>query len=207
MFNADPHPGNYLFSDGGVVTFLDYGCVQPIPAANHELAHAVHRAALARDEAGFREAGKKLLGTKPGPLEALVLRYLRRCFEPLFVSPFRMTREYAASLVSDFKDMSSAAFKMDAQHTFPMPTEILFMNRLQFGFYFAPPAMAPRAASQQRARGELDGTFFVDTAERPSGPVRKKWSAPTTPGVVEFVFNAADVRGGYDATRRSLTVE
>lgn len=58
MFNADPHPGNYLFSDGGVVTFLDYGCVQPIPAANHELAHAVHRAALARDEAGFREAGK-----------------------------------------------------------------------------------------------------------------------------------------------------
>ena len=134
-FNADPHPGNYLFSDGGVVTFLDYGCVQPIPAANHELAHAVHRAALARDEAGFREAGKKLLGTKPGPLEALVLRYLRRCFEPLFVSPFRMTREYAASLVSDFKDMSSAAFKMDAQHTFPMPTEILFMNRLQFGFY------------------------------------------------------------------------
>lgn len=135
MFNADPHPGNYLFSDGGVVTFLDYGCVQPIPAANHELAHAVHRAALARDEAGFREAGKKLLGTKPGPLESLVLRYLRRCFEPLFVSPFRMTREYAASLVSDFKDMSSAAFKMDAQHTFPMPTEILFMNRLQFGFY------------------------------------------------------------------------
>lgn len=80
-------------------------------------------------------------------------------------------------------------------------------ERLQFGFYFAPPAMAPRAATQQRARGELDGTFFVDTAERPSGPVRKKWSAPTTPGVVEFVFNAADVRGGYDATRRSLTVE
>lgn len=135
MFNADPHPGNYLFSDGGVVTFLDYGCVQPIPPAHHELAHAVHRAAVTRDESAFREAGKRLLGTKPGPLEALILRYLRRCFEPLFVSPFRMTREYAASLVSDFKDMSTAAFQMDTQYIFPMPTEILFMNRLQFGFY------------------------------------------------------------------------
>jgi predicted unusual protein kinase regulating ubiquinone biosynthesis (AarF/ABC1/UbiB family) len=37
MFNADPHPGNYLFSEGGVVTFLDYGCVQPIPADQHQL--------------------------------------------------------------------------------------------------------------------------------------------------------------------------
>jgi hypothetical protein len=135
MFNADPHPGNYLFSEGGVVTFLDYGCVQPIPADQQPLAFAVHRSAIARDEQAFREAGKKLLSTRPGPLEVLVLRYLRRCFEPLFVSPFRMTRDYARSLVEDFKEMSTAALKMDAVHAFPMPTEILFMNRLQFGFY------------------------------------------------------------------------
>ena len=135
MFNADPHPGNYLFSEGGIVTFLDYGCVQPIPADQQPLAFAVHRSAIARDEQAFREAGKKLLSTRPGPLEVLVLRYLRRCFEPLFVSPFRMTRDYARSLVEDFKEMSTAALKMDAVHAFPMPTEILFMNRLQFGFY------------------------------------------------------------------------
>ncbi len=29
QFNADPHPGNYIFHEGGAVTFLDYGCVQP----------------------------------------------------------------------------------------------------------------------------------------------------------------------------------
>ncbi|MBL9041015.1 MAG: AarF/ABC1/UbiB kinase family protein [Myxococcales bacterium] len=135
MFNADPHPGNYLFSGGGVVTFLDYGCVQPIPPEQHQWAFAVHRAAIARDEHAFREAGKQLLSTRPGPLEELVLRYLRRCFEPLFVAPFRMTRDYARSLVEDFKEMSTAALKMDAAHAFAMPTEILFMNRLQFGFY------------------------------------------------------------------------
>lgn len=135
MFNADPHPGNYLFSEGGVVTFLDYGCVQAIPPGQHEWAVLVHKTAIARDEQGFREAGKKLLSTKPGPLEELVLRYLRRCFEPLFVPKFRMTRQYAASLVDDFKDMTQQALKMDTAHTFAMPTEILFMNRLQFGFY------------------------------------------------------------------------
>jgi predicted unusual protein kinase regulating ubiquinone biosynthesis (AarF/ABC1/UbiB family) len=27
-FNADPHPGNYLFHDDGRVTFLDFGCVK-----------------------------------------------------------------------------------------------------------------------------------------------------------------------------------
>ncbi|HMY57789.1 MAG TPA: AarF/UbiB family protein, partial [Pseudomonadota bacterium] len=135
MFNADPHPGNYLFADGGVVTFLDYGCVQAIPPDQHEWAVAVHKTAIARDEQGFAEAGKKLLGTKPGPLEAIVLRYLRRCFEPLFVPRFRMTRQYAASLVDDFKDMTQQALKMEAVYTFAMPTEVLFMNRLQFGFY------------------------------------------------------------------------
>ena len=28
IFNADPHPGNYLFHDDGSVTFLDFGCVK-----------------------------------------------------------------------------------------------------------------------------------------------------------------------------------
>jgi predicted unusual protein kinase regulating ubiquinone biosynthesis (AarF/ABC1/UbiB family) len=28
LFNADPHPGNYLFHADGTVTFLDFGCVK-----------------------------------------------------------------------------------------------------------------------------------------------------------------------------------
>ncbi len=38
-FNADPHPGNYLFRDGSVV-FLDFGCVQTIPLAQHQASRA-----------------------------------------------------------------------------------------------------------------------------------------------------------------------
>ena len=28
LFNADPHPGNYLFHDDGSVSCLDFGCVK-----------------------------------------------------------------------------------------------------------------------------------------------------------------------------------
>ena len=31
LFNADPHPGNYLFLPNGRVAFLDFGCVQRYP--------------------------------------------------------------------------------------------------------------------------------------------------------------------------------
>jgi predicted unusual protein kinase regulating ubiquinone biosynthesis (AarF/ABC1/UbiB family) len=30
MFNADPHPGNYVFHDDGTVSFLDFGCVKKL---------------------------------------------------------------------------------------------------------------------------------------------------------------------------------
>lgn len=80
-------------------------------------------------------------------------------------------------------------------------------ERLQFGFYFVPPATALRAVSAQRERGGFEGTFFVDTAERPNGPVRKKWSPPATAGTVTFLFNVQDIRGGFDTLRRTVTVE
>ena len=46
MFNADPHPGNYLFQPDGSVTFLDFGCIQPIAGHRLEAARDLHRAAL-----------------------------------------------------------------------------------------------------------------------------------------------------------------
>jgi predicted unusual protein kinase regulating ubiquinone biosynthesis (AarF/ABC1/UbiB family) len=123
MFNADPHPGNYLFQDGGRVAFLDYGCVQVIPEKRRPDATALHRAAVA------------LLDTKPGELERLARNFSRQCFEPLFGSPYRITRGYAASLVDSMKEMAMTARKLPDAEVFAMPSEMLFMNRLQFGFY------------------------------------------------------------------------
>ena len=68
-FNADPHPGNYIFLPDGAVGVLDFGCVQRIPDDNRKHARAMHRAALARDEAAFRAALALMLDAKPGRIE------------------------------------------------------------------------------------------------------------------------------------------
>ena len=135
MFNADPHPGNYLFQDDGRIAFLDYGCVQVIPEKRRPMACALHRAAFERDEEEFNRCVSALLDTKPGELEKLARGYSRLCFEPLLASPYRITRAFAASLVDAMKSMALTARKLPDEQVFAMPPEMLFMNRLQFGFY------------------------------------------------------------------------
>jgi predicted unusual protein kinase regulating ubiquinone biosynthesis (AarF/ABC1/UbiB family) len=132
--NADPHPGNYVFHDGGRVTFLDYGCIQPIDD-RRRMAVRVHRAALARDENAFGRAVRDMVGAKPGPLGDLAVSYTRRCFSPLFESPYRIAKPFAAGLVDGMRDMATVARKVPDTEFFTMPPEMLFVNRLQFGFY------------------------------------------------------------------------
>ena len=134
-FNADPHPGNYLFQPGGQITFLDFGCVQPIAGKRLLDAIAVHRAALAGDEAAFARASAVILETHGGLYEELSVSYSRRCFDPIFTRPYRITRPYVASLVQGVKDLAMKARTMKAEEIAPLPPGILFMNRLQFGFY------------------------------------------------------------------------
>ena len=45
MFNADPHPSNYLFLPDGRVAFLDFGCVQELVPHRKGYARAMHHAA------------------------------------------------------------------------------------------------------------------------------------------------------------------
>jgi predicted unusual protein kinase regulating ubiquinone biosynthesis (AarF/ABC1/UbiB family) len=135
MFNADPHPGNYIFGPDGVVTFLDFGCVQTVSEQHQAHAIAAHRAASTGDDAGFRLAVAKLLGGKPGPLLDAAVGYTRHCFDPLFGSPYRLTRPWAANLVSKMKELAKVSKAAPAAEFFNPPNDMIFMNRLQFGFY------------------------------------------------------------------------
>lgn len=134
MFNADPHPGNYLFQPDGSVTFLDFGCIQPIAGERLAAARQLHRAALRRDDAGFRRAAAQILESKGGSYEAAATAYSRRCFEPVFASPFHMTTEFATSLVQEIGAVKDQLWAKDESFV-PLPAGMLFMNRLQFGFY------------------------------------------------------------------------
>jgi predicted unusual protein kinase regulating ubiquinone biosynthesis (AarF/ABC1/UbiB family) len=134
MFNADPHPGNYLFQPDGSVIFLDFGCIQPIRGDRLEAARDLHRAALRRDEADFKRCAAIILESRGGSYEAAATAYSRRCFEPVFGSPFRITPEFATSLVHEIKTVKEQLWAKDKSFV-QLPTGMLFMNRLQFGFY------------------------------------------------------------------------
>lgn len=134
LLNADPHPGNYVFHDGGRVTFLDYGCMQPVEDRRQN-AIRIHRAALAGDERAFARCVAVAINSKPGLLEDLAVRYTRQCFVPLFSSPYRLDKPFAASLVDGMREMALVARKLPDEEFFTMPPEMLFVNRLQFGFY------------------------------------------------------------------------
>src|SRR5690606_12709699 len=60
--------------------------------------------------------------------------YTKQCFAPLFGSPFRVTRGYVAGLVRQIQDLKAVMLSRD-QSFVPLPPNMVFMNRLQFGFY------------------------------------------------------------------------
>ncbi|HEX2736081.1 MAG TPA: AarF/ABC1/UbiB kinase family protein [Polyangiaceae bacterium] len=134
MFNADPHPGNYLFNPQGRVTFLDFGCVQPLQSDRFPAALGMHDAALRRDEAAFAKHCAVLLGTRGGVYEQRALAYSRRCFEPLFASPYRITRAYTTNLFEEIGEVKKSFWAKDKSFVM-LPPAMIFLNRLQFGFY------------------------------------------------------------------------
>src|SRR4051794_20355530 len=102
MFNADPHPGNYLFHDDGTVTFLDFGCVKRASANLNRGAFDQIAAALANEgerlvqnfiDHGFARA------QAPPPADK-TLAWYRQNFECLLrPQPFTFTPEFVAGLL------------------------------------------------------------------------------------------------------------
>lgn len=134
-FNADPHPGNYLFQGDGRVAFVDFGCVQAFSPPRHLAAVDVHRAALERDEGAFEQGALAFLEPRPGRHAELAVAFKRRCFEPIFDSPYRITRPYVQSLVRELRRSALEARTLRPDEVSPLPEGVLFLNRLQFGFY------------------------------------------------------------------------
>lgn len=134
-FNADPHPGNYAMQPDGRVVFFDFGCVQPIELERRELILRAHDAAFEKDYPRFDEAAAQMLMVAPGKHRERVLEYMHYALSPVFHSPFRVTREFATEVVDRFKAMAAEFRKLPADQFVAMPPGILFLNRLQFGFF------------------------------------------------------------------------
>ena len=134
LFNADPHPGNYLFHDDGTVTFLDFGCVKRFTpefvAELYLLDEAVIHGRANELKAHFVRMG--FLPDAPEPPADAVLEWYRPVYEPLTApQPFTFTREFAASVVQRMYDPFGPT--ADVIRRFDLPKDFLFLNRIYIG--------------------------------------------------------------------------
>lgn len=137
LFNADPHPGNYLFADDGVVHFLDFGCTRALSSGNTEKVRELHRRAIAGDRDGLAEQALDTFGMSgvDGIATELARDYVVDCFRPIWTrGGFHLTRDYAAGLLNGLRDGAWRVLR-DGGEVAPLPAEWVFFNRLQLGFY------------------------------------------------------------------------
>ncbi|HUJ59520.1 MAG TPA: AarF/ABC1/UbiB kinase family protein [Kofleriaceae bacterium] len=129
IYNADPHPGNYLVAPGGDVTFLDFGCVRRFDPEMIATWKRMARAILDGDRDGFAAGFRALgfVGKERGfdwDYQWNAMRFLYKPFlEPGFRhEPAHVTRSFGVLM-----------FDNPNRFRIAMPPEWLFLNRLQWG--------------------------------------------------------------------------
>jgi predicted unusual protein kinase regulating ubiquinone biosynthesis (AarF/ABC1/UbiB family) len=146
IFNADPHPGNYLFPGDGTVAFIDFGSCKAFSTADRERLHEVHRAVRDDDPARLRAAmiGASLLGEQFDGDFDTVRRWFQLMHRPMRGDePFTYTAEYARSVAA--ASMDPEAGYVDTLRHLQMPAGYLMLNRIQFGLTSLLARMEPTA--------------------------------------------------------------
>ena len=153
LFNADPHPGNYLFPEGGAVAFVDFGCVKRY---SRELVRLWARYTWALSE-GRREEADRLavqLGWVADP-DGFDFDYhhkmMRKLCEPLISEePFRFNRHFVEN------NWKLAIVENPNRTRARIPRELLFANRLQWGLH--------SVLAELGAQADWRGIFRENTA-------------------------------------------
>jgi predicted unusual protein kinase regulating ubiquinone biosynthesis (AarF/ABC1/UbiB family) len=129
VYNADPHPGNYLFADDGHVTLLDFGCVRRFDPAMIELWKGMASAIMDSDQPAFRKYFQALglVGNAKRFDHDAQWEQMKYLYRPYLEPGFRYSHEYVRE---SYKVM---IFKNANRQTLAMPGEWLFLNRLQWG--------------------------------------------------------------------------
>jgi predicted unusual protein kinase regulating ubiquinone biosynthesis (AarF/ABC1/UbiB family) len=139
IFNADPHPGNYLFHEDGTVTFLDFGCVKRFTAERVSVMSALVDAALACDAPALLRAFIKVGLLTDADAEGLdpdrLLEFYRAALRDRWdEQPFMYTPESVAAIVAGtYQPLGPWS---DVAGRLQMPKDLLFLNRITVGASF-----------------------------------------------------------------------
>ncbi len=134
QFNADPHPGNYIFHEDGSVSFLDFGCVKRFRPEQVKIMDEVLRECLRGDVLGtWRacvEAGFCKSSDPVSPEE--IFAYWRGDGEMLWANEhFTVTPQYAARRIE--RRCSPNGPSANAFRHITMSPEYAFMGRMEMG--------------------------------------------------------------------------
>ena len=129
IFNADPHPGNYLVAGDGAVTFLDFGCVRRFDVEMMRTWRMLARAILDGDRAGFRThfTGLGFVAKAKGFDWDYQWDAMRHMYRPYLERGFRFDAKFVSSTFGILMWDNPNKFRI------AMPPAWLFLNRLQWG--------------------------------------------------------------------------
>jgi predicted unusual protein kinase regulating ubiquinone biosynthesis (AarF/ABC1/UbiB family) len=129
LFNADPHPGNLLFSPEGTVTILDHGCVREFDRDTVAGLIRLSRAVRADDESRI-QAALSAIGM-PGPaVEFQVTRgLLRGFFDPLLTPGRHAVPADRAVAMGETVKLKRKLLRLR------LPGKLMFLFRIRFGLY------------------------------------------------------------------------
>jgi predicted unusual protein kinase regulating ubiquinone biosynthesis (AarF/ABC1/UbiB family) len=131
IFNADPHPGNYLFAPAGRMVILDYGCVRKFPL-DQVRALTRLRNAVRRDRPGaIRDALHDVGANDPadGAMYDRTRALLRAFFAPVLEDQVQKIPSFSQAGFSQFLSDKRAIAQLN------LPGEFLFLFRIKFGLH------------------------------------------------------------------------
>jgi ABC1 atypical kinase-like domain len=134
MFNADPHPGNFLFHDDGSVSFLDFGSVRRYEPEEVQMMDVLFRECLRGDVLGtWRASVEAGLWQASGPVtpEDVFAYWCEGNAMLLSEQRFVVTPEYVARGIQRRFSPNGPSGKA-VQHS-TMPAELTFIARLEIG--------------------------------------------------------------------------
>jgi predicted unusual protein kinase regulating ubiquinone biosynthesis (AarF/ABC1/UbiB family) len=134
LFNADPHPGNYLFPGDGTVVFLDFGSVKPFSTATRESMLRLLDAVMNSDTEGLLETVRAAGFIPPDHHVDTdhLLSWLHLFHRPILDdAPFTYDAEFAREVIRSSSD--PRAGYIDMLRKLNLPPDYLLLNRIQWG--------------------------------------------------------------------------
>jgi predicted unusual protein kinase regulating ubiquinone biosynthesis (AarF/ABC1/UbiB family) len=134
LFNADPHPGNYLFHPDGTVTFLDFGCVKRFTQTQLDHMVSMVRAAIAQDAEALRATmvTARFVDPADSPGSDALLAWFSDNLRALVAEqPFTYDPEFAAEVVR--REFSPSGPHREVVRRLTTESDYLFTSRIDTG--------------------------------------------------------------------------